>query len=222
MSGRGSTSRRRRSTSESPEVGRGPDVGTGTPEDRPPEDRARELVLRQLTAAARTRKQLADVLARHGIEESVADRVLDRFEDVQLVDDEAFAHAWVESRHRGRGLSRRALAHELRRRGVDEELVRGAVDDVSPAAELEAARTLVRARLHSTRRDDPVRRMRRLTGMLARKGYGPALAYRAVREEIEAADGTIDDVTDLDGPGDVTDLDGAGDLDPPEAWDSPE
>ena len=41
-----------------------------------------------------------------------------------LVDDEAFARSWVESRQRSRGLARRALAQELRRKGVDDETAR--------------------------------------------------------------------------------------------------
>src|ERR1700712_5736201 len=83
-----------------------------------PADRAREICLRQLTDGPRTAAQLATVMARRGIEPEVAEAVLSRLSDVGLIDDAAFAAAWVSSRHAGRGLARRALAHELRTRGV--------------------------------------------------------------------------------------------------------
>ena len=134
----------------------------------------------------RTRAQLADAMARRDVPDDVASAVLDRFEQVDLVDDEEFARQWVSSRHIGRGLARRALAYELRQRGVADDLVRDAVDEIGPDAELAAARELVRRRLPAMRADDPARRTRRLAGMLARKGYGSATAMRAIREEVDA------------------------------------
>ena len=63
-----------------------------------------------------------------------------RFAEVGLIDDRAFAEAWVGSRHAGRGLARRALAAELRRRGVDGETVGEAVAPRAPATEDASAR----------------------------------------------------------------------------------
>ncbi len=158
----------------------------GTPADATPdadpESVARTIALRQLTMAPRTRAQLADAMARRGVPEDVGEKVLDRFEAVRLVDDEEFARMWVQSRHGGRGLSRRALTHELRERGVDDDTVRDAVSVVDDDAELEAAKALVRRRLPSMHADAPDRRTRRLAGMLARKGYGAGVAFRAIRE----------------------------------------
>jgi regulatory protein len=143
---------------------------------------ARDIALRQLTVAPRTRAQLSDAMARRGVPDDVADAVLDRFEEVRLVDDEEFARQWVQSRHAGRGLARRALRYELRERGVADETVQAAVEAIDADAELEAARQLVRRRLPGMRSDDPARRTRRLAGMLARKGYGTGVAFRAIRE----------------------------------------
>ncbi|SEG61210.1 regulatory protein [Thermomonospora echinospora] len=146
---------------------------------------AREICLRLLTASPRTRAQLADALRRKGVPDEVAERVLGRFTDVGLIDDEAFARAWVQSRHAGRGLARRALASELRRRGVADETVHEAVESLDSEQEERTARELVGRKLPSTRRLDPAKRMRRLVGMLARKGYPPGLAYRVVKEALE-------------------------------------
>jgi regulatory protein len=150
---------------------------------------AKSIVLRQLTMGARTRAQLRLAMAQKDIPDEVATAVLDRFEEVELVDDKEFSRQWVQSRHLGRGLARRALAYELRQRGVAEETLRDAVEEVTPDDELAAARELVRRKAAGMRNDDPQRRIRRLAGMLARKGYGGGIAMQAIREELaELAD----------------------------------
>jgi regulatory protein len=156
--------------------------------DADPASVARNIVLRQLTMAPRSRAQLAQKLADRGTPTDVADRVLDRMEQVGLVDDVAFAEAWVRSRAQSRGLSRRALAHELRGKGIDDETARAALDQVDDDAELAAARDLVARRLpamHGLARDKQVSR---LVGMLARKGYASGVAFRVVRDAVAASD----------------------------------
>ncbi len=158
---------------------------------------ARKILLDQLTGRARSRSELATKLARKGVPDEVATRLLDRFEDVGLVDDEAFARSWVESRQAGKGLARRALAQELRRKGVEDDVARDVLDEVDPEDEVETARTLVRRKLRSVARLERDAAVRRLAGMLARKGYPPGVAFRVVREELERAG---HDSEDLDVP----------------------
>lgn len=150
-----------------------------------PEAVARLICLRQLTAAPRTRAQLAETLRRRGVPEEAAEAVLGRFTEVGLIDDAMFASAWVESRHHGRGLGRRALAAELNQRGVDRDDIQAAVAKLSPETELATARALVERRLASTASLPAQVRLRRLVGMLARKGYPAGLAYRVVREALD-------------------------------------
>lgn len=150
-----------------------------------PEEQARAICLRLLTGQPRTRKQLADALRKREIPDEVADEVLSRFEEVGLINDGAFAEAWVESRHHGRGLARRALAMELRTKGVDNELIDTAVGQLDSGQEEETARELVARKLRSTRGLDRDKRLRRLAGMLARKGYSQGMALRVVRQALE-------------------------------------
>jgi regulatory protein len=157
---------------------------------------AREICLRLLSAAPRTRAQLADALRRKDVPDEVAERVLSRFSAVGLIDDAAFSQAWVQSRHLGRGLARRALAAELRQRGVTADTVDEAVETLGSDQEEATARELIARRLPGTRGLDPAKRMRRLVGVLARKGYPPGLAYRVVKEAL-TADG--DDIDGLPG-----------------------
>lgn len=152
--------------------------------DADPESVARTILLDQLTGRARSRKELADKLAGKGVPDEIATRLLDRFEEVGLVDDTAFAHLWVEGRQSGKGLARRALAHELRRKGIDDEVAREALDALDPAEEESAARVLVRKKLRTLSRVDDATATRRLVGMLARKGYSPGLAYTVVKDEL--------------------------------------
>ena len=165
--------------------------------DADPAAVARAIVLRQLTMAPRTRAQLSAAMAKRDVPDEVAEAVLDRFEEVNLVDDEEFARQWVSSRHLGRGLARRALAYELRHRGVDDVTVQAAVDQIDDDSELAAARDLVRRRLPSIGGDDPARRARRIAGMLARKGYSSGTAMRALREVLdEVPDDALGEVDD--------------------------
>jgi regulatory protein len=164
--------------------------------DAHPESVARAILLDQLAGRARSRSELADKLRSKGVPDDVAARLLDRFEEVGLVDDEAFARAWVESRQAGKGLARRALAQELRRKGVDDEVAREVLDEVDPDDEVEAARLLVRRKLRSVARLDEQVAVRRLAGMLARKGYPAGVAFRVVREELAAAGADVEDLPD--------------------------
>ena len=144
---------------------------------------AREICLRRLALRPHTRAELATALRRHGIDDAVAAEVLDRYDEVGLVDDDAFARAWVSTRHHGRGLSGRALAGELRRRGVADETVDEALTELDPETEEATARALVARKLRSIRPGDrPDATLRRLVGMLARKGYAPGQAFRVVKE----------------------------------------
>jgi regulatory protein len=148
---------------------------------------ARKILLDQLTGRARSRAELAAKLSAKHVPDEVAARLLDRFEEVGLIDDAAFARDWTESRQAGRGLARRALGMELRRKGLDAETVEAALEEVSTDRERETAHALVRRKLRSLTQVDDAVKVRRLVGMLARKGYPAGMAYEVVREELAAA-----------------------------------
>jgi regulatory protein len=165
-----------------------PDLVPGPPEDDlgDPVSAARGICLRALTGAPKTRSQLAELLAARDIPDDAAETVLDRFTEVGLIDDAAFARAWVSSRQAGRGLARRALSAELRAKGVDAEVAAEAVEAVDDDDERETARRLVDRKVGAMRRLDRATATRRLMGMLARKGYNGGLAAAVVREALDA------------------------------------
>lgn len=167
-------------------------------DDKPPADpvaHAREMCLNLLTMRPRTRSELRTQLLRKGVEEQVADQVLGRLNEVGLVDDAAFAEQWVRSRHVYQGMARRALSAELRRKGVADDLAAEAVSTLDSETEESRARDLVRKRMRAMGSVEETAKIRRLVGMLARKGYAEGMAYRVVRDELRAA-GTDADLLD--------------------------
>lgn len=170
----------------------GPDPGSSTVEDAEPDPAsvARAIVLRQLTSSAKSRLQLARKLAERNIPEDVAEAVLDRFEEVRLIDDADFAEMWVRSRSQSRKLAKGALRRELSEKGIDADTAAVALEQLSDADEEAAARVLVERKLRpGTDLSDRAERdkiTRRLASMLARKGYQPAQAFRVVGEVLDA------------------------------------
>lgn len=152
------------------------------------EEQAHNVCLRLLTVRARTRAELAGQLTKRGYPEEVSDRVLDRLAGVGLVDDADFAEQWVRSRQRNAGKGKRALAAELRNKGVDNEVITAALADIDAGAERTRAEELVRAKLRRERLDDgdDPKVTRRLVGMLARRGYHQSMALDVVTVELAA------------------------------------
>ncbi len=151
-----------------------------------PVEFARAILLRRLAAAPRSRAELHKDLLKRGVPESISNQLLDRFEEVGLVNDQALARDLVTWRHEGRALARRAISVEMRRRGIADDVSAEALSAVDDDAERERAREFVRAKLRITRGLAPEARIRRLVGALARKGYSPGLAYGIVRDELAA------------------------------------
>jgi regulatory protein len=154
---------------------------------------ARAIVRRPLTNAPKSRLQRARKLAERNIPEDIAEAVLDRFEEVGLVDDAEFADLWVRSRSQSRKLAKGALRRELADKGIDADIAAKALDQLSDEAEESAARELVERKLKGiTDLSDRALRdktTRRLASMLARKGYQPSQAFRIVGEVLDAAAG---------------------------------
>jgi regulatory protein len=150
------------------------------------EEQARSLCLRLLTARARTRAELAGQLTRRGYPDDVSVRVLDRLAQVRLVDDADFAEQWVQSRRKTAGKGKRALAAELRTKGVDDEVIAATLVDIDAGAERQRAEQLVRDKLRREKLDseDDAKIARRLVGMLARRGYGQTMAFDVVKVEL--------------------------------------
>jgi regulatory protein len=127
-------------------------------------------------------------MAKHGYPDEVAEAVLSRLVSVGLVDDEDFAAQWVRSRHMYSGKGKRALAAELRIKGVDAEVIAAALDGIDAGAERGRAEQLVERKLRREvlAEGDDSKVMRRLVGMLARRGYNQTMAVAVVTDALAA------------------------------------
>jgi regulatory protein len=149
------------------------------------EEQARALCLRLLTARARTRAELAGQLEKRGYPGDVSGKVLDRLGEVGLIDDAGFARQWVESRRANAGKGKRALAAELRTKGLDNDVITAALNGIDASAEHDRAVTLVQSRLRRENLDgDQTKVARRLVGMLARRGYNQSMCFDVVKTEM--------------------------------------
>lgn len=179
-----------------PRGGDGPGDGEPQQKEQDPAQRealARDLIYRALAMRDHSRAELRNKLARRGFDEEVAERMLDKFVAAGLIDDAAFAQRWVQSRHQFSGRGRRALAQELRTKGVGEEEASAALDTVSREDERQRAADLVERKLARVEvpedRGERDKLTQRLVGMLGRRGYHPSLALSVVRDAIrEKAD----------------------------------
>jgi regulatory protein len=165
-------------------------AAAGPPGD--PDEVARIVCLRMLDRRAYSRAELGTALAKKGVPGEAAERVLDRFAELGLVNDAALADGYALAQHRERGLAGRAVAHKLRRRGIADDTVETALGQIDRASEVATARSLVQRRLRALSGLDPAVQARRLVGLLARKGYPAGLAHGVVRDVLREALETSD------------------------------
>lgn len=142
------------------------------------------MCLRLLTVRARTRAELEAQLTKRGYPDEVTARVLDRLVEVGLLDDAAFAEQWVRTRRANAGKGKRALAAELRTKGVDPDLIAQTLDSVDAGEWRVRAEELVATKLRREKLDDEVKVTRRLVAMLARRGYNQGMAFDVVSTQL--------------------------------------
>lgn len=167
---------------------------------------ARTVVLRRLSAAPRTRHELAVDLVDRGVPQAAIDQVLDRFVEVGLIDDASFARSWVDSRTRTRGAAPRVLRQELRSKGVDQEIVDTVLASIDVDQQRAVAMRLVESRRRSVARLEPVVQVRRLSSLLIRRGYSAGLAYEVVRSSLESSSSGVLEEWEQDVVDDVLDV----------------
>lgn len=144
--------------------------------------RAKNVLLHQLSRSMKTEHQLRQVLAKREIPQEVADSVILRFTEAQLIDDGAFARAFVASRIACGGKSRATIRRELKQRGVADDLAAEALEGLDREAEAELAVNLAKKRMNALASYDREVRYRRLQGFLARRGFDSEIIRRTLSE----------------------------------------
>ena len=151
------------------------------------EARARNVLLYQLGRSAKSKDQCRKILAKRGIDSDIAERILDRFEEAQIIDDAMFARVFTNSQMKSRGLAKSAIARGLKEKGVAPALIDEALIELDSESEQARATELAvnRARRMSGLERDVL--LRRLSGYLGRKGYSGSIVQVATRAAIAEA-----------------------------------
>ncbi|MEY2827519.1 MAG: hypothetical protein RLZZ183_638 [Actinomycetota bacterium] len=146
---------------------------------------AKQVLLRRLSNAPRTRKELAQDLKKKKIEEDIAKQALDRFEELGLINDQTYSENFVANTHERRKLGKKALKQQLRSKGVSEETANQAVLQISDEDEFKSALALALKKIRSIQNDDPQTQIRKIVSLLARKGYSSSLSFQVAKQVID-------------------------------------
>ena len=153
------------------------------------EIRARNAALMLLNTRMRSRKELAQRLSQKSYSDEVIKRVLDVLSRAGVVDDDQFARAWVNDRLRFRPVGLSLLRHELRRKGISDEIITGTLNEHEEDDENERAwLLLLKRKAHYSGLDPQVAR-RRMMGFLARRGFDGQTVYTVVKRMLEETKG---------------------------------
>jgi regulatory protein len=109
------------------------------------QETALQKALRLLSYRERSEAEIRKNLLEHNVSAETADQVIEKLRLSGLADDSRFAHSWAENRQEFRPRSRRAIAYELRRKGIQDEDIQQAVQALDDEAlALQAARKQAR------------------------------------------------------------------------------
>ena len=128
----------------------------------------------------KTEHQLRVLLEKREIPSEVAEPLLTRFVEAQLIDDAQYAKSFVASRLAAGGKSSSMLRRELKLKGVDDEKIRDALADLDAEQEFQMALKLATTRASRMTDVEPEKRRRRLLGILMRRGFSSSVASRAM------------------------------------------
>ena len=160
------------------------EVGDGAPRKLSPErqeQRARNVLLYQLSRGAKSAHTLRQILEKREIDAEIAEAVIQRFIEVSLINDHAYAETIVNSRRNFKGLSKSAIKRELNQKGVSAEIVEQVTESVTSEDEYAMACELALKRVLRMVHLEKEVRQRRLNGYLARKGYSSSTVLAAVK-----------------------------------------
>lgn len=151
----------------------------------------RAKALRLLDQRMRSRKELVERL--EAVEEfpsSMIEEVVDDLTRSGLVNDELFASEWVRQRFASRGNSKMVLNRELQEKGIDASLRADALQQITHNAEEEVARKLAAKKAATIRTVAPdfnskQKDLRKVVGVLARRGFPSELSMSIARDELE-------------------------------------
>jgi regulatory protein len=146
------------------------------------EERARNIVLKLLERGPKSSFELAEILEKNEIPSAIANHVIQRFTEVELIDDSAYAQQLVDASRRTKGLARSMVKRKLTDKGLDKDLIDQVAAEISDEDELAVATEVAIKRLGQLAKLAPDVRTRRLVGFLQRRGFSQGVVFAAIRE----------------------------------------
>lgn len=146
------------------------------------EERARNIVLKLLERGPKSSSELAMALEKSEIPTAIAKHVIERFSEVELIDDTVYAQQLAEASRRTKGLARSMVKRKLADKGLDQDIIEQVASEITDEDELSVATGLAKKRLSQLSHLDPEVRTRRLVGYLQRRGFGSGVVFAAIRE----------------------------------------
>lgn len=143
-------------------------------------DRALGLAYRALGQRERSVREMRELLGRRRLDEETIEEAVGVLTSDGVLDDAGFARRYASDKRDLDHWGSERIAGELRRRGVGPAEIEAAVSERGHRDELDTALLLLGQRVPHAPQDD--RERDRAWRLLVRRGYGPELAYEAVRE----------------------------------------
>jgi regulatory protein len=138
--------------------------------------RGRDKAMRMLAIRARSRREIDDALRALGLRDAIRQGLLAELEELGLVDDARFARDFVSDKKDVRRLGPHRLRSDLKKLGVSRDVVDDALHSFSADQQEAMARALADRQLGGGQVSEKV--VRRIMGMLARKGFDFAVVNR--------------------------------------------
>lgn len=147
------------------------------------EKKAKEYVLNLLSYRDRSCREIKDRLKEKGYSPDVSDRVVESLARTHLLDDERFASEWGRERLKSRPMGARLLSQELRRKGIEPEIIEKTIDNLyGEVSEEELAFKLLESRRSRYEDLQSETSLRKMSDFLLRRGF----PWEIVRETIES------------------------------------
>ncbi|HCO19043.1 MAG TPA: hypothetical protein DIT39_05485 [Tissierellales bacterium] len=141
--------------------------------------RTKSSAYKYLSYRQRTVSEMMDYLARKGFEQQSISNVIELLKESGFLNDESFARAYVDDKTRLNDLGAYRLKAELRKKGIDKDLIKETLSDLEP--DIEHLVELVQKKYSNSLTGDENSTMRKAAGFLQRKGYG----YDVIKKVLE-------------------------------------
>jgi len=148
--------------------------------------RGRDKAMRLLSVRGRSRREIDDALRGMNVGDAVRRGILAELEELGLVDDARFAREFVEVKKDVRRLGPHRLRADLKKLGVGRDDLEGALASFGSDEQERVARSLAERAVGAARVDEKV--VRRVVGMLTRKGFDYAVVNRIASELVRRID----------------------------------